>query len=355
MKSQTDSESLHQPSGTILASGDLTESEVPSPFLSGTNIQFAVDSTSIGLMKTCWRLYQYTILDGWATKGDAIHLRFGIEYHQALHDFENAKALGMVHEDAVRETVRVLLFRIQDFKPDPQTASEKLKSKDNLVRSVVWYLDHFKDDPAKTVILDNGKPAIELSFRFELDWGPPTPSRGPDDSVFEPNQPYILCGHLDRVVDFQDELYVMDRKTSSSDLSPRYFSQFEPNNQMTLYSLAAQVILSSPIRGVIIDAVNVNPGMTREGEPKKAFERSFTYRTKDQLEEWLYDLKYLLAQAETYAVEGYWPMNDTACDKFGGCKFKGICSKSPQVREQFLKSNFTKLSEDEKWNPLKRR
>lgn len=326
---------------------------IQSPFLQGTQIQFAWDSTSLGLIKTCPRLYQYTMIDGWSTKGEAIHLRFGIEYHQALHDFELAKAGGMNYEDALRRTIQLLLIRLRDFNPDPQTNSEQLKTKANLVRTVVWYLDHFMDDPARTVILDNGKPAIELSFRFELDWGPEMEThyfQAPDK--IEPEtalgQPYILCGHLDRVVDFQDDFFVMDRKTTTTTPGAYYFNQFEPNNQMTLYSLASQVILSSPVKGVIIDAAQIAVGFSR-------FTRSFTYRTKDQLEEWMYDLKFVLAQAEEYATSGYWPMNDTACDKFGGCRFRTICSKSPQVREQFLKSNFIKLEESARWNPLKKR
>ena len=55
-----------------------------SPFLPGTKIQFAWDSTSLGLIKTCPRLYQYTMIDGWGHRGESIHLKFGIEYHHAL-------------------------------------------------------------------------------------------------------------------------------------------------------------------------------------------------------------------------------------------------------------------------------
>ena len=37
------------------------------------------------------------------------------------------------------------------------------------------------------------------------------------------------------------------------------------------------------------------------------------------------DLRLHLERAEDYATRGYWPMNDdTACDKFGGCKFRGL-------------------------------
>lgn len=327
---------------------------IQSPFLQGTKIQFAWDSVCLGALKTCPRFYEYTIIEGWTTKGEAIHLRFGIEYHQALHDFELEKANGADFDSALRNTIRLLLIRTHNFRPEPTSNSEQLKTRDNLVRTVIWYLDHFENDPAKTVILDNGKPAIELSFRFELDWGPRQGFRTEhgvyDGEVIEHNlsQPYILCGHLDRVVDFQDDFFVMDRKTTTTTPGAYYFNQFEPNNQITLYSLASQVILSSPVKGVIIDAAQIAVGFSR-------FTRSFTYRTKDQLEEWMYDLKFVLAQVEEYATSGYWPMNDTACDKFGGCRFRTICSKSPQVREQFLKSNFIKLEEKDRWNPLKKR
>jgi hypothetical protein len=42
-------------------------------------------------------------------------------------------------------------------------------------------------------------------------------------------------------------------------------------------------------------------------------------------------------------------MNDTACDKYGGCEFREVCSKSPSVRDKFLKADF---KQEEPWNPL---
>jgi len=117
---------------------------------------------------------------------------------------------------------------------------------------------------------------------------------------------------------------------------------------MSLYTIAAKVVLDAPVRGVIIDAAQVKEEWSRFG-------RGFTFRTPDQLEEWLSDLRYWLTLAEQYAVAGNWPQNDTACDKFGGCRFRDICSKSPSVRERFLEGNFIKLEEDQRWNPLKAR
>ena len=66
-----------------------------SPFLPDTFIQFAWDSTCLGLFKSCPRLYQYTMIDGYVGKGESIHLRFGQEYHQALQDYDIARAEGI--------------------------------------------------------------------------------------------------------------------------------------------------------------------------------------------------------------------------------------------------------------------
>jgi len=314
------------------------DNETRSPFLPNTKIQFAWDSTSLGYLKTCPRLYQYIMIDGWGSRDESIHLRFGIEYHKALEDYDRFKAVGLDHEASMRRAIHELLIRITGWRPSRDTKAGKYKNEQSIIRIVIDYLDHFEIDPTSTVILSNGKPATELSFRFELDWGPTEYNE----------QPYILCGHLDRVVNFGDDMFVMDRKTSTSTISDYYFKQYSPNNQMTLYTIASQIILDTVIKGVIIDAGQVLIDSSR-------FVRGFTFRTQDQLDEWLADLRFWLALAEQYAVANYWPMNDTACDKFGGCRFREVCSKSPKVRETYLKSDFDKLTEDERWNPLKAR
>ena len=73
----------------------MSEPAAQSPFLPGTHIQYAWDSTSLGYLKTCPRLYQYTMIDGWGTTAESIHLRFGIELHKALEDYERSIAAGI--------------------------------------------------------------------------------------------------------------------------------------------------------------------------------------------------------------------------------------------------------------------
>lgn len=329
----------------------------PSPFLPGTNIQFALDSTSIGYFKTCPRLYYYTMIEGWQPKGESVHLTFGILYHEALHNYDILRIDGRDHEEAVFEVVKWLCESAEGY-PDVSESKPSIKAKsfESLLRTVVWYLDKYprETDPAETVVLANGKPACELSFRFELDWGPKgLESYQMQDELLN-SQPYLLCGHLDRVVTFNENLFVMDRKTTTSALSAYYFDQWSPNNQMSLYSIAGQIVVGSPVRGVIIDAAEVK-GANSKSAGYSEFARGFTFRTPDQNDEWLSDLRVWTSAMEACATTGSWPMNEASCGNYGGCKFREVCSKSPSVRENFLKSEFTKAEEHERWNPLKAR
>jgi hypothetical protein len=311
-----------------------------SPFIDGTRMQYAWDSTSLGWFKECPRKYQYHMLEGWTGRGESVHLQFGILYHGALESYDIYRySVGMDHNTALRAVVKKLLAdtwrdgkpwrAIRDLSPDDKTS---LKCREFLVRSVIWYLDKFsmENDPAKTrVNVATGKPMVELHFQFKLDFG------------IDLAHQYQLCGHLDRIVEFQGESFVMDRKSSTSTLGSYYFDQYDPDNQMTLYTIASQVAFHAPVKGVIIDALQVAVGFSR-------FVRSMVMKTQDQLEEWMKDLKFWLRQAERFAEANYWPMNDKSCHKYGGCPFREICSKSPGIRDKFLESNF----ERREWNPL---
>lgn len=336
------------------------KTESLSPFLPGTKVQFAWDSTSLGWLKTCPRLYQYSMIEGWRSRGQSVHLDFGQFYHHALELYDRHRATGVDHNEALYEAVKYCLEVTWIYIPigsspgmdalgiPPNTEGKpldwghNLKTRETLVRSVIWYLEEFgENDAAKTVILANGKPAVELSFRLEMDWGPKTSFDRDNEDIKFSSRPYILSGHLDRVVEFSDGIYVMDRKTSSTTIGSYYFDGYNPDNQMSLYTFASKVIYQTPVRGVIIDAAQIAVGFTR-------FSRGFTFRTEAQTEEWLENTRHWLNLAETYAGLNFWPMNDKSCHQYGGCAFRKVCSKSPEVRQKFLESDFTKRH----WNPL---
>ena len=104
-----------------------------SPFLPGTKIQYAYDSTSLGMLKTCPRLYQYTMIDGWASKDESVHLTFGIHYHSALQNYDIAKAAGAGHDDAMRDAITRAMHDIEGWEVDRDTKAGKYKNPETLI------------------------------------------------------------------------------------------------------------------------------------------------------------------------------------------------------------------------------
>lgn len=296
-----------------------------SAFHPGTNRQWAWDSTSLGTFKECPRKYYYTIIEQWVPRKAAIPLQFGIFMHTALEKYDHARAEGQAHEDATRSAIQWLLEATW-IDGKPWDSGDDYRTRDILIRSIVWYLEEYKDDYAQTVVLANGKPAVELSFKFEL------------------NDEIVLCGHLDRVVEWQGSKWVMDRKTSKNAMGEYYFKQYSPDTQMSLYSVAAKVIFDVPVSGVIIDGIENKLEFTR-------FTRGFAHRSPTEIAEWLEDVPHWINMAHQMADADYFPMNDKSCHKYNGCPFRDVCTKPKSLRPNFLETDFVRRM----WNPLEAR
>jgi len=294
-------------------------------------LQLAWDSTSLGSLKTCPRYYLYNIIMGWQPRQLSPHLKFGQVYHKALETYDHGRSQGLPHDQAQREAVRCALAETWDQgRGRPWCSDHPQKNRLTLVRSVVWYLEEFAEDPLTTVQLANGKPAVELSFRFESGYKAPH------------GEEYLLCGHLDRLVETPDgNTWILDRKTTGSTLSQDFFDKFTPDNQFTLYAMASSVVYATPVQGLIVDGAQIAVTFSR-------FQRGIVARHQAILDEWYEEFGAWVGQAETYAELGKWPMNDKACGNYGGCQYRGICSKPPSTRDLWLKQTFTQRV----WDPL---
>lgn len=317
-------------------------------------VQFAWDSTSLKLAETCLRKYQYKMIFGWQPERKSVHLLFGGWYATALESYYKYVADGMAQDDALIEVVSEALVETWEFPdcercegagvinpedscPDcggegklqeggsPWVSDHNTKTRENLVRTIVWYVDQFGDDDScNTVILSNGQPAVEHSFRLEAD------------------NDIILCGHLDRLVEYGHKVYIQDQKTTGSTITARFFDGFNPDSQMSLYTFAGRAAFGLEIKGVMIDGAQIAVGFTR-------FERGFSFRSEDQLDEWYDHSMYYIERARQATRNNEFPLNPSSCGNYGGCEFRHICSKAPSVREQFLKGDFV---QGKRWDPL---
>lgn len=299
-------------------------------------LQFAWDSTSLKIAEECLYKYKLKMIDGWTPRSSSVHLKFGGWYASALESYHKYIAEGMDENEALIEVIGEALIETWEYELDeegnpipgtgvPWQSDHNTKTRENLIRTIIWYIDQFgEDDSLHTIKLANGKPAVELSFRMEVDDG------------------LMLCGHLDRFVDYGGKPYITDNKTTGSTISSRYWDQWSPDTQMSLYTYAGKAIFDIPVKGIIIDAAQIAVGFSR-------FERGFTFRDDAQLQEWYESSMYRIAEVRRATRENYFPMNPGSCDKFGGCQFRHVCSKSPVVREQFLKGDFEL---GKRWDPL---
>lgn len=292
------------------------------------NLQTAWDSVSMTTFMDCPRKYQYQILEGWVGRNKRVELEFGIHFHSALEFYHKERARGVGPEQSAVNTLREVLRISKDFSPDDTGH----RTKYTLLRSVLWYVDRFKDDPLHTIILPDETPALELSFRIAL------PLEGPDG-------PYLYCGHIDRAVEYEGDYIVTDYKTTKSSLSKYFFKQFDVSWQITGYIFAAGTILPKQPNRAVIDGVQLAIDFNR-------FDRKFTDRSDDQMKEWLDDFLIWIRLAEQFAEENYWPMNRSSCSKYGGCPFIETCSKEKgSLRKLILSTDFVK----DPWNPLRSR
>lgn len=295
-------------------------------------VQFAWDSSSLKVWQECPYKYYLKMIESWSPRGESAHLRFGSAYATALEHYHKHTATGIDPDTALRMIVREALESTWDRTKDdpdgkPWESSHHLKTRENLIRTIVWYFENYQNDPMATYITSEGRPAVEFSFSLPV-----------DDDI-------LLCGHIDRLVVYQDQLMVQDQKTTGSTIGPYYFRQYSPETQMSMYTFAGQMIYKAPVKGVVIDGVQIAVGFSR-------FERGMTFRTKAQLDEWYDDAMLHIEQARAATRERKFPMNTTSCGNYGGCAFRECCSVTPEVRGNFLQGNFDKVPA---WDPLKRR
>lgn len=296
-----------------------------------TLLQTAWDNTSMSLFKECPRKYYYVIICGYVPRGSNVHLAFGILYHEALERYDRLRARGFSHSDAVVSTVwQALKDTWNKDLNRPLDWGDKQKNRYTLIRTIVWYLEQFKDDPLETACRSDGTPFVEVSFRFTTDY------------VAADNTNFIICGHMDKIGILGGLYWILDRKTSKNSIDgDGFFGHYSPHNQMATYDYAGQVVSKIQTSGLIIDAAQIMVNFSH-------FRRGFSQRTASQRAEWYGNLEGYFYLINKYAHDGYYPMNEASCGNYGGCPFRGVCGKPPEDREVWLQAAFHKRV----WDPL---
>lgn len=289
-------------------------------------LQIAWDQTSMSSFQTCPRRYYYEIIEGWVARSEPINFFFGRVYHKALEMFDKCIAEGLDFEEAQDITLRVVLEESYGWE-----SFDKVKNRETLIRTVVWYTEHYRDDQTTKTYVDSEGPAVERSFRIEAGIRAIT------------GEDFILTGHIDRLVHFNYDNSIIpeERKTTKQALYESYWSTFTPGLQVTWYIYGAQIILPVRNRNMLISSAQTAVGFSDFG-------RTVVKRNEDDFNEFIRDVHFQLGLAEKFAEEEYWPKYERNC---WICPFKDVCSKPADLRKNALQADFAKRT----WNPLETR
>lgn len=296
-------------------------------------LQTHLDSSSLNEFKVCPRRYLYSIVYGFQPAQESVHLTFGTLLHRAVEIYWTYRLdRQMPHKDALVEVVQEIMKATWDKERNrPWDSDNKAKNRFTLIRTVVWYLEKYQDDPIQTVRVGaSERIAVELPFRIGTGYKSATTG-----------EEFVLCGRLDRIGELNGARYVTDIKSTQHTIGEYWFAKFTPNNQFTIYTIAARNTFGVETDGILVDACQVVQSLS-------TFERGIVQRTDKQLEEWLRHLGFFLEQLESCAFEDNWPMNDSACGMYGGCPFRQVCAApSEQTRNLLLKHEYKRRV----WDP----
>lgn len=281
------------------------------------------DQSSLGQLMTCPYKYQLSNIEGYYKPGKVENLNrtWGHAVHACGDEYDAVIFQGGRVDDALHAAIKEAWNWKDRLTPSPNQAADWDKSRtyETLIRALIWYSEEYKEAPLTLAQLPDGTPATEI--RFEVPLGP-----------------YRISGRLDKLISFNDILYILDRKTTGKGLTDYYFKFYEPDNQVLAYHYACSEQLGMPIAGFMVDAWQALVGGNR-------FRRHTIAVTPGQIEFWKRSVITAIDEANRYEEQGFFPQRYSGCNQYGGCVFRDVCKRDPAFHSDWLKSDYEKREE----------
>jgi len=259
------------------------------------------------------------------------HLRAGKAFAAAL---EAGRREFIATDDPTTSEARALqaLFENWDLQI-PDDPEVPLKSLPRLISALISYFDRypFRFDSVKPYVVD-GKPTVEFTFSVPLEILNP--------SIEDSNDPLIYAGRFDMIGSFNNALFVVDEKTTSS-LGASWAGQWELDSQMVGYCWALQKY-NFPVAGAILRGVGILTSSISHTEV-------IVYAPEWKLKRWhdnlLYDIRRMISVWRN--LHNFIPQAlDKQICRF--CPYKILCQvKEPEkwIPQYFKKTLWTPLAQ----------
>jgi hypothetical protein len=155
---------------------------------------------------------------------------------------------------------------------------------------------------------------------------------------------YIYAGLMDLPIHQNNDIYVMDHKSTSGYLSKYWFNQFRVDNGLRVYAVMAKDLLKKlhrPIQGIMVNGLYVGARSSSVDFKGTRFDRGGPYDfSADSLREAQHN-HCAIMELRQYAQEhmqGYAPqVPGPGCRQ---CEFVDLCVQSPRLRNALAVSHY---------------
>lgn len=334
----------------------LTETSPPSTLLT-TLLDDAlrdgalyIDNSFLEGLTTCPRALFYSRIAKRIKAGAKPALNFGSAIHLALEHRYRHYANITPDPMLLEEQAKILT---EYFATNPPEEGD-YRTLNWAIEIVRRYNARYELEPFQLLQNSDGKVLVELPFAVPL-FVYTTP--------YGRKIPVIYTGRIDLPVLWDDQVTIMDHKTTSM-LGPQFSIGMQLSAQQRGYCWAYEKITGQKVGGYVANAIRVkeppmyltDPNSTRRGKStveswwNESFVRERFFIRPGDLEEWESNVVHLVQECFHHLLSGYMPMKTAWCNKFGQCQYFDICTLPREDRGILLQSgNYM----DNTWDPLK--
>lgn len=285
-----------------------------------------IDSTMLSDYLACPRKFAWSYMRKLQLAKPSIHLHFGGVFASGLDAARQSfwgSQLGEWESLAIGFRILCLKWGMEDLEAFPP------KTFFTCVELLVYYTEihPFATDPIQPYLRQDGSPATEFTFAIPLE------TLHPDT-----HQPIFFAGRFDLLGQYNDQLFVVDEKTTSQ-LGPTWLSQWNLRGQFIGYCWAAQQY-GYPVIGAVVRGLCIRSTGFDHAEP-------IVYAPHWLISEWHQHIEHTISRMILDWKANYWDKNfDNACTHYGGCQFRTLCETNNP--EPWIETHYAART----WNPL---
>ncbi len=268
------------------------------------------DYTSLSTFLVCRRKYYWRIVRGIVGKEPPLAAEFGRCIHLALDIWHKERNLDKAIEAFCTE-----------FKESPDDEKRTIAVGKKLLS---LYAEKYAHESFKIL-------ATEQEFDVPL-----------------PLPPFHLIGRIDKIIDWDEAVLVLDHKTTSR-LGGEFFYKIRPNMQFDGYIFAARQIGFPTCSGIVLDALLVAKGLTIPSQLSRLtpLARSVDFRSEQDISRYIKNVLSIIRDLEQCYTLDEWYENTESCCDFIECPYRRICKEDQDLHERIIDMDF----KIEPWTP----